>query len=144
MTLTIVEQLLKIALIVFLGGIGACCSSFFYSLIREGQIFHAYKRWLERNKEAFGWWYKPMGGCSVCMNIWICILLYPIWGLFLGLIDAVWYWLMLPISLAVANKVFWYWIVNATSKYDDRALLLNYIKHLNTIIYEFTTRNKNV
>lgn len=66
-----------------------------YSLwewMNDGMILHPYLLWLRKvanyqlhgeNKATYKWFYKPLGGCIVCMNVWVSFTL--IIGMFIGL-----------------------------------------------------------
>lgn len=68
--------------------------------MNEGHIFAGYYRWLERvtsmyNKKGkkIGHYaiFKPLGGCPVCMNVWVCFFSF-IFVVFKFELD--WWWVL--------------------------------------------------
>jgi hypothetical protein len=74
--------------------LGAFCTAqltrFLAFCLAEGNILHGYYKWLLKvsdaqfvqvvdNGEVYEqltsakWFYKPLGGCDVCMNFWLCL-----------------------------------------------------------------------
>lgn len=60
--------------------------------MNEGMILEPYLRWLKKvsnyklngeHKATYKWYYKPLGGCIICMNVWISIVI--LFGCFIGL-----------------------------------------------------------
>lgn len=53
---------------------GAACLSYFLQWSFEpGRVFGRYGAWLDARAEALGFWYKPLGGCALCMNMWLAL-----------------------------------------------------------------------
>lgn len=89
--------------IIELAAISALFSLFLDFCFREGNIFAGWIDFLidaelpesvtkdlkrsEKDDLMFSWWYKPLGGCVVCMNVWIsfamCLFFYHDWKLIL-------------------------------------------------------------
>lgn len=89
--------------IIELAAISALLSLFLDFCFREGNIFAGWIDFLidaelpesvtkdltrdEKEDMIFAWWYKPLGGCVVCLNVWIslglCLFFYHDWKLIL-------------------------------------------------------------
>jgi len=54
--------------LLFFSFLQACWAYFMYFTFQPGQILHTYRLWIDNFKDKF--WFKPLGGCSSCMNIW--------------------------------------------------------------------------
>lgn len=52
--------------------VNACLSYFLHHSFRPGHVLHAYRQWLDR-RLADNHWRKPLGGCVVCMNVWLAL-----------------------------------------------------------------------
>jgi hypothetical protein len=95
-------ELTRIFLLFFSAFTGACISYFFEMCLKEGNIFQNYLPWLSnkllcdsdieecnriedsparrrlliKNAEEKSFWYKPLGGCAACSNIWQGFILF--------------------------------------------------------------------
>jgi hypothetical protein len=66
-------------LVLWVFAYGTACLSFcFYQFSQPGMIFHFYRRWLDKHlsKTAF---YKPLGACIYCFNVWLSLAVYVWW-----------------------------------------------------------------
>ena len=72
--------IILIVYLLFWAVVNACTSWFLDFCLDDGNIFFKYRLWLERNFiDEFGnesFWFKPLGGCVVCMNIWLSVPMY--------------------------------------------------------------------
>ena len=55
----------------------ACFSAFLDYCMLEGEIFGKYRELVEK----MGYWGKPLGGCMICTNVWLCVLSFGFTGL---------------------------------------------------------------
>lgn len=89
-------------------GLFAAFASFFLDFtFREGNIFAFWLRFLNRfffenKKNPFRFLYKPLGGCTICMNQYISILVFLLafWKLDLS------FWFLIPSSLVSHVSLF--------------------------------------
>ena len=58
--------------ILFVAFSGASLANFFDDCLQDGMIFCKYGNFINTNKR---WYFKPLGGCIICTNFWITILL---------------------------------------------------------------------
>jgi ABC-type uncharacterized transport system fused permease/ATPase subunit len=68
-------------------------ASFSYAIdewIQEGMIFGFYGKWLEKTRYKNNgpgkvvterWYYKPLGGCVICANVWHSVIFCLVMGL---------------------------------------------------------------
>lgn len=68
--------------VLFFSFLNAATSNLLYFTFQEGQLLHPYRQWLERNLRFAGgmrsFWYKPLGGCIICMNVWLAMLSFTL------------------------------------------------------------------
>lgn len=62
--------------------ITACFSWFFDLCIEEDMIFKRWLPFLQRTIKETSFWYKPLGGCVICANVWHSFITYPLFILF--------------------------------------------------------------
>lgn len=68
-------------IILFAGAFITACFSYFLDLCFEDQMI--FKRWLpflERTIRESSFWYKPLGGCVICANVWHSFITFPFTG----------------------------------------------------------------
>ena len=78
----------------FVAIVVAMLSLFLEFCFWEGNIFHPYYAFIEKHLHD-KFWFKPLGGCVVCMNVWLCLLSFPFVAVLLG----VSWWFYLPYIL---------------------------------------------
>lgn len=61
----------QIATLIFVIVSGVFLSSMIDDFLDEGMIFERWGKYLESNPDK--WILKPLGGCIICLNIWILI-----------------------------------------------------------------------
>ena len=58
--------------ILILAVTAAAISNMLDDFMSPDMIFDRYGNWVR----SLGWWGKPLGGCLVCMNVWVAVVLY--------------------------------------------------------------------
>jgi|TARA_R100000479_G_scaffold84485_1_gene40934 uncharacterized membrane protein YeaQ/YmgE (transglycosylase-associated protein family) len=89
-------------------GIIAALLSFFLDFaFREGNIFAFWIRFLNRHfydkSKTLSFLYKPLGGCSLCLNQWISIVVFVFAWCLVGLSE----WFILPLCLVSHVTLFY-------------------------------------
>ena len=86
-----------IILSLLFGSLAALTSFFLDFAFREGNIFSFWIRFLNKYvyERSFSFLYKPLGGCSLCMNQWISIFYFLLAWRFVDLS----FWFLIPLSL---------------------------------------------
>lgn len=62
--------------ILFIAAAGASLANLFDDCLGEGMIFERYGQFI---KDKF--WFKPLGGCIICTNVWIAFSLFLLFPL---------------------------------------------------------------
>lgn len=99
--------MITLLIILFAGAfINACLSDFMTTCYEEEMIFKRWLPFLERTITQRSFWYKPLGGCAYCHNVWWSFITFPLiiqffdlWGFGLWLI-------FLQIAFTVVSSFF--------------------------------------
>lgn len=99
--------MIDLLIILFAWAFITACFSYFMDLCYEDQMI--FKRWLpflERTIGEGNFWYKPLGGCVLCANVWHSFLTFPFVVLFSEL-QGLGLWLIpLGIAYVVVSSFF--------------------------------------
>jgi hypothetical protein len=80
--------------VLFFSFLNGATSNLLYFTFQEGQLLHPYRQWLERNLRFAGgmrsFWYKPLCGCIICMNVWLAMLSFGLVVAGIGIEPAGW------------------------------------------------------
>lgn len=83
-------------LLSFAAFVNACLSYFLDFCFEDGNIFRGYYLRLLKIEGSF--WFKPLGGCVVCSNIWQGLISFPLFVAFYGWLHyGLW---LLPLCIA--------------------------------------------
>jgi len=117
---------LDIACIAIGATITACATYFLEVCMRKGMIFEKYYDWLVMYHAKFhedyenaifnndldrieelaekSFWFKPMGGCSTCMNVWICFFTFPMTMFYFDVVFSWWSILLFFSYVFISNS----------------------------------------
>lgn len=77
----------QVLVVLFFACINSMLSLFLDYCIEEGNIFDFYSKWLDKELGS-SWFYKPLGGCVICANVWIAfvtfVVVFSIFNIHLG------------------------------------------------------------
>jgi hypothetical protein len=71
--------MIELLLILFAGAfINACLTDFLITCYGDQMIFKRWVPFLERMITDRSFWFKPLGGCGYCHNVWWSFITFPV------------------------------------------------------------------
>lgn len=93
--------------VLFTGAFITACLSYFLDLcFAEDMIFKRWLPFLERTIGERSFWYKPLGYCVICSNVWHSFITFPFVIQFIGAWGLGWWLIPLGISYVVVGNFF--------------------------------------